>query len=172
MLSVAGCLCSSPQLVYWVRCSQVYSSSACLYPPSAHWWRPRKMSCKSSSTTAVSMLNNYAMDNNNNKSRPQSQTQPSKQTNQNQHPYRIVQGQTKLALRTHGKKWMWTPVGVRSGFRKGSAFPAPHVAPVTIQLRTKIRYYYQTNTVACVKRKCYIYQQGQNDGHIISWMQF
>ena len=27
-----------------------------------------------------------------------------KQTNQNQHPYRIVQGQTKLALRTHGKK--------------------------------------------------------------------
>ena len=50
-------------------------------------------------------------------------------------------------------------------FRKGSASPAPHVAPVAIQLRTKIIYYYQTNHVACVKHKCYIYQQGQNDGH-------
>ena len=37
------------------------------------------------------------------------------------------------------------PPSVRSGV------PAPHVAPVTIQLRTKIRYYYQTNPVACVK---------------------
>ena len=42
-----------------------------------------------------------------------------------QHPYRIVQGQTKLALRTHGKKWMWTPVGVRSGVPERVSISCP-----------------------------------------------